>query len=708
MRRLITICLSTLLALQSILPLSAAPPEQSVEEELARSQIATLTLVEPAIAETFTSGDNWQLGEVDGGDRFLVTGQLHVSSDSEQTTNYSYSSWQTADFYLEVDVFNGPGDVYGLNGVSFRANSTSYYFFGVDTDGAYLFGYFDGEEWDLPVESTSSDAIFTGPGATNRLALLAQGSSISLFANDVYLTTVDDDRLDIGYVGLASGAYDEGGVETIFDDLRLWSNEVTFDEPERPEIELNTPDDDEDNGSGDDNAPDVSLVTLDDLEVIRSQEPFFADDFDGLGNNGRDNWQFDAELTGDDTRAYRVRRGEYRLEIDEPTGFIWSTALASLEQPAADFLIEAEMQVIDGANVTNGGFFFRRDEDAGDGYYYFGVAQESGQYGLWAILPPAELGEPETAQGDEPAEVTYDTVAGWLTSDSLNTGSGATNHIALLVQGDRFTPVFNGIFAPAIYDDRFTSGSWGLAAGTGEAEVTAVGFDAVRFWDLDQPVDNQEGNDESGASDEDVFDNEDLANMAAGVDDPRDEVAALVDLPLTERNRLFGSLRAEGLSAIDYGDDGLVLEMDDGALYGMVFNRSDDFATDERVALQAVITPGTAAAGLAIEMTSGEWMAYVVTLAGEYKAVLIDPEAGSASTYLEPEYDDRLLDASAIGVLWTLQFNPQQVISISADDSALLLTNLPDPLTGRYALVTIADIPMGSATFRDFALFQAP
>jgi hypothetical protein len=88
--------------------------------------------------------------------------------------------------------------------------------------------------------------------------------------------------------------------------------------------------------------------------------------------------------------------------------------------------------------------------------------------------------------------------------------------------------------------------------------------------------------------------------------------------------------------------------------------------------------------------------------------VLINPEEGSASTYLEPEYDDRLLDASAIGVLWTLQFNPQQVISISADDSALLLTNLPDPLTGRYALVTIADIPMGSATFRDFALFQAP
>jgi hypothetical protein len=386
--------------------------------------------------------------------------------------------------------------------------------------------------------------------------------------------------------------------------------------------------------------------------------------------------------------------------------------LASLEQPATDFLLEAEMHIIDGANVTNGGFFFRRDEDAGDGYYYFGVAPESGQYGLWAILPPAELGEPDTAQGDT-AEVTYETVAGWLTSDSLDTGSGATNHIALLVQGERFTPIFNGILAPAIHDDRFTSGSWGLAAGTGEAEVTEVAFDGVRFWDLARPPGDEEGNDEEGsdeigAGDEDVFDNEDLANMAAGVDDPRDEVAALVDLPLTERNRLFGPLRAEGLSAIDYGDEGLVLEMDDGALYGMVFNRSDDFATDERVALQAVVTPGTAAAGLAIEMTSGEWMAYVVTLAGEYKAVLINPEEGSASTYLEPEYDDRLLDASAIGVLWTLQFNPQQVISISADDSALLLTNLPDPLTGRYALVTIADIPMGSATFRDFALFQAP
>jgi hypothetical protein len=366
------------------------------------------------------------------------------------------------------------------------------------------------------------------------------------------------------------------------------------------------------------------------------------------------------------------------------------------------------MQVIDGANVTNGGFFFRRDEDAGDGYYYFGVAPESGQYGLWAILPPAELGEPETAQGDAPAEVTYDTVAGWLTSDSLDTGSGATNHIALLVQDGRVTPIFNGIIAPAIYDDRFTGGSWGLAAGTGEAEVTAVAFDAVRFWDLARPTGDEDGNDENGASDEDVFDNEDLANMAAGVDDPRDEVAALIDLPLTERNRLFGPLRAEGLSAIDYGDDGLVLEMDDGAVYGMVFNRSDDFATDERVALQAVITPGTAAAGLAVEMTSGEWMAYVVTLAGEYKAILINTEDGSASTYLEPEYDDRLLDASAVGVLWTLQFNPQQVISISADDSALLLTNLPDPLTGRYALVTVADIPAGSATFRDFALFQAP
>ena len=59
-------------------------------------------------------------------------------------------------------------------------------------------------------------------GALNRLCVLAEGTSITLFANEAVLTTLSDDTFAGGQIGLAAGTFTEAGLEVSFDNFSFW------------------------------------------------------------------------------------------------------------------------------------------------------------------------------------------------------------------------------------------------------------------------------------------------------------------------------------------------------------------------------------------------------------------------------------------------------------------------------------------------------
>jgi hypothetical protein len=138
---------------------------------------------------------------------------------------YPESGPELIDFEVEVDArkVEGPqDDNFGLL-VRYQSDTDDFYWFQISADGYYSVDLRQGGEWITLVYWEATDAVEQGVDAANRLRVVCQGSQLSFFVNDTFLTEVVDDTLGYGSVGLAAGAYDEAGVVIHFDDLRVYA-----------------------------------------------------------------------------------------------------------------------------------------------------------------------------------------------------------------------------------------------------------------------------------------------------------------------------------------------------------------------------------------------------------------------------------------------------------------------------------------------------
>jgi hypothetical protein len=117
---------------------------------------------------------------------------------------------QYDNFSLEITVQLVEGREDGAFGPIFRLipGSSDYYTF--ELFGA---GYFrlarhmsDPNQWINLTEAARSPAINAGRGAINRLKVVADGSRLELYANDVFLEAVDDAALSYGQIGLLTSS----------------------------------------------------------------------------------------------------------------------------------------------------------------------------------------------------------------------------------------------------------------------------------------------------------------------------------------------------------------------------------------------------------------------------------------------------------------------------------------------------------------------
>ena len=142
-----------------------------------------------------------------------------------------YVAWGNPDPALDLGDFEIEADARAVEGpldnnlgilVRYQDDDEGFYWFQISSDGFFAVDRLDGDEWIAISEWQESDAIQQGLGATNRLRVTCTGEQFTFYVNDTWLTTVSDDALDGGTIGLAAGSFDEPGVVVHFDNVRVY------------------------------------------------------------------------------------------------------------------------------------------------------------------------------------------------------------------------------------------------------------------------------------------------------------------------------------------------------------------------------------------------------------------------------------------------------------------------------------------------------
>ncbi len=98
------------------------------------------------------------------------------------------------------------------------------YFFEVCQDGTYLFSRypdFTGNNV-KDLAGGSSAAIVTGLNQTNVIAVVAQGSTLSIYVNKQKITSVSDSTFTHGQIGLFADASNHP-TDVAFSDAKVWT-----------------------------------------------------------------------------------------------------------------------------------------------------------------------------------------------------------------------------------------------------------------------------------------------------------------------------------------------------------------------------------------------------------------------------------------------------------------------------------------------------
>lgn len=150
-----------------------------------------------------------------------------VSKKSGGPIWYDYFEKRPADLFLEGKLTAGSCSGNDAYGILFRGQDIGVgpsYFFAVKCNGNYDFYKF-GVPGNISylVSNKSNSAIKTGSGATNTLGVWANGDTIRLYANGIFLEEVKDSTLlGEGYVGFFIWSVNSAGLSVDLDELAYW------------------------------------------------------------------------------------------------------------------------------------------------------------------------------------------------------------------------------------------------------------------------------------------------------------------------------------------------------------------------------------------------------------------------------------------------------------------------------------------------------
>jgi 3-keto-disaccharide hydrolase len=164
------------------------------------------------LAEGFKDNSNgWVTGDVResyiSGNRSIGNGLYSWNMTAVQSTSdfsFPTSLDDQTDFYASVDMKYEamPDDPDADAGMVFRYSEAdqTWYYFSLNNQGQYYFGWYDGASWDQLIPETSTSTFH--PGQTNQLAVGASGAQFILLINGQMVDEFINDSLSSGSIGV--------------------------------------------------------------------------------------------------------------------------------------------------------------------------------------------------------------------------------------------------------------------------------------------------------------------------------------------------------------------------------------------------------------------------------------------------------------------------------------------------------------------------
>ena len=180
--------------------------DQAIQALLVKEQNWPVRLRDPFI----NNSHQWETGDVRdsyiSGNRTIQDGTYTWKITAVQSTSdFSAPDMPDAqDFYASLDMklVSMPDDPDADAGLTFRYNGSArtWYYFSINNQGQYYFGWYDGSTWSTLIPETDSAAIQVG--ATNHLSVGARGSQFIFVINGQTVDHFIDDHLQTGGVGV--------------------------------------------------------------------------------------------------------------------------------------------------------------------------------------------------------------------------------------------------------------------------------------------------------------------------------------------------------------------------------------------------------------------------------------------------------------------------------------------------------------------------
>lgn len=178
----------------------------------------------PIVHEDFEGSSGIFPSRSDGVARaWYADGRYNISFTTLGRYTWYWTNEDGGDFYAEAVMINGDECVqWDRGGILFRGDITTdtAYFFGVTCDGNYFIAdssdyYGDsvcyiwdgGSEWDCSYpKMTPSEYIAVGPGAVNRIGIMAQGGDYTFYVNGNYVDSFSEWAY-LGFVDISRGPF---------------------------------------------------------------------------------------------------------------------------------------------------------------------------------------------------------------------------------------------------------------------------------------------------------------------------------------------------------------------------------------------------------------------------------------------------------------------------------------------------------------------
>jgi hypothetical protein len=187
----------------------------------------------PTFVDTFDTDENWNTFNNDCYQSSISGGTFNMTAKGKpgfETITCWEATWpRVSDIYLEVEA-DSPGSCSGRDrwGLFFRGPDTQRgYVYLLSCDGEFVMGNIDGQNVQIIQPFSTSGAVNAGPGQTNRIGVLANGSNFSLYVNGVRLADVNDSAYTSNGVriGLAIGSSNTENLTVKFDNFAYWELE---------------------------------------------------------------------------------------------------------------------------------------------------------------------------------------------------------------------------------------------------------------------------------------------------------------------------------------------------------------------------------------------------------------------------------------------------------------------------------------------------